>query len=220
MAPLRGIRVLEVSLGLSTVGAGLAVSLPGSLLRDFGAQVTRVQSTRRSTLDAGVEFATPWDRGKEVLDVDHAQDAAAAVFSRARDCDVLILAGSERLVEQAGLEYREPSRVNPRLIVVRIRPSRNALGALPDLELLVQARAGVPTQIMAHRPGPAFGDLSIASAGAGLSATVGALAGPFDMLLLDEPSSGLDGHETEQFGAVRAPWCASAAAASSSWNTT
>jgi ABC-type branched-subunit amino acid transport system ATPase component/branched-subunit amino acid ABC-type transport system permease component len=28
------------------------------------------------------------------------------------------------------------------------------------------------------------------------------LAGPFDMLLLDEPSSGLNGHETEQFGQV------------------
>jgi ABC-type branched-subunit amino acid transport system ATPase component len=29
-----------------------------------------------------------------------------------------------------------------------------------------------------------------------------ALAGPFDMLLLDEPSSGLDGRETEEFGQI------------------
>ncbi len=28
------------------------------------------------------------------------------------------------------------------------------------------------------------------------------LAGPFDMILLDEPSSGLDGNETEEFGRI------------------
>ncbi len=179
MAPLQGIRVLEVSLGISAVGAGLALALPGSLLRDFGAQVVRVQSARSSTLDAGIEFARDWNRGKEVVDVDDddPQLCAQAVISRARDCDVLLLAGSERLIEQAGLQYRALARVNPWLIVVRIRPGYNSLGALPDLELLVQARAGVPTQISAHRPGPAFGDVPVGSAGAGFSAAVGALVG-------------------------------------------
>jgi crotonobetainyl-CoA:carnitine CoA-transferase CaiB-like acyl-CoA transferase len=192
MPPLQGIRVLEVSLGVSAVGAGLAVSLPGSLLRDFGAQVARVQSARASTLDAGIEFARAWTRGKEVIDVDVDDDdprrSAETIIDRARECDVLFLAGRERLIERAGLEYRALAQVNPRLVVVRIRPGYNSLGVLPDLELLVQARAGVPTQIPAHRPGPAFGDLAAGSAGAGFSAAVGALAG-----LYRRESTGLGG---------------------------
>ena len=47
-----------------------------------------------------------------------------------------------------------------------------------------------------------------------------ALAGPFDMLLLDEPSSGLDGHETEQFGEVLRTVVERGDAGSCSWNTT
>ncbi len=187
MAPLDGIRVLEVSLGLSAVGAGLAVSLPGSLLRDFGAAVTRLQSGPDSTLDAGVEFARDWNRGKEVVDVG-SERAGPTVLDRARVSDVVILGGSERLVEQAGLPYRGLAQVNPRLVVVRVRPSYNSLGPLPDLELLVQARAGALTQIMAHRAGPAFPDLAAASAGAGFSAAVGALAG-----LYRRESTGLGG---------------------------
>jgi len=97
MAPLAGIRVVEAALGVSVVGAGLASSLPGSLLRDLGADVARVQSRTRSALDQ-------------------------------------------------------------------------------NIELLVAARAGLLSQIRAHRPGPAFADLAIAGAGAGLSAAVGALS--------------------------------------------
>jgi hypothetical protein len=40
MAPLAGIRVVEAALGVSAVGAGLAGSLPGPLLRDLGAALT------------------------------------------------------------------------------------------------------------------------------------------------------------------------------------
>ena len=67
--PLTGVRVVEVSLGMSEVGAGMAASVPGALFRDFGADVVRVQSSRRSTLDTGVEFSRVWDRGKEIVEV-------------------------------------------------------------------------------------------------------------------------------------------------------
>jgi crotonobetainyl-CoA:carnitine CoA-transferase CaiB-like acyl-CoA transferase len=201
MGPLTGTRVVEVSLGVSVVGAGLAISLPGSLMRDFGAEVVRVQSARRSTLDQGVEFARAWDRGKEVVEVDDdPQRAAATVAAHARDADVLFLAGPEELIEGAGLQYHRLVRANPRLIVVRIRPSHNALGGMPDLELLVHARAGVPTQIRAHRAGPAFGDLAVGSAGAGLSATVGGLAG-----LYERESTGVGGWaETSLYDGIQA----------------
>jgi crotonobetainyl-CoA:carnitine CoA-transferase CaiB-like acyl-CoA transferase len=179
MAPLDGVRVVEVALRVSAVGAGLAASLPGSILRDLGADVARVRSRRRSTLDAGIDFDRVWDRGKHVTEVDDDADPAHAadrVRQLARDADILVVAGAESGVEQRGLGYASLAAINPRLIVARIRPSYNALGPVPDCELLVAARAGLLTQIRGHRPGPAFADLAVASAGAGLSAAVGALA--------------------------------------------
>jgi len=174
--PLRGLRVVEVALATSDVGAGMATMLPGALLRDLGAEVVRVQSARRSTLDAGIEHARVWNRGKEVIAVD--DDGAAADVARPllADADVAVLCGDEDLVERRDLGYAALQRLHPRLVVVRVRPSVNALGPVPDLELLVAARAGVPTQIRHHEPGlPAFPDLPVAQAGAALSATVGAL---------------------------------------------
>jgi hypothetical protein len=68
--PLAGVRVLEVALGVSAVGSGLAVSLPGSLLRDLGAEVARLQSAVPATLDAGLQLSRAWNRGKDVAEVD------------------------------------------------------------------------------------------------------------------------------------------------------
>jgi crotonobetainyl-CoA:carnitine CoA-transferase CaiB-like acyl-CoA transferase len=174
-APLAGLRVVEVALGTSTVGAGVATSLPGSLLRDFGAGVARVQSRRRSSLDAGVGFERAWDHGKEVVTVDD-DDAPPTVTALARDADVLFVAGDEAAVEGGGLGSRQLCRTNPRLVAVRIRPSWDAGGTVRDLELLVAARAGLLTQIRSHHGGPAFPDLPVATTGAALAATVGALA--------------------------------------------
>lgn len=204
-APLAGVTVVEVALGVSLVGAGLAVCLPGALLRDLGADVTRVQSRTRSTLDQNVEFARVWNRGKTLIetddDSDQAQTATAAMIkAEARDADILLLSGPQERIEQRGIAYQRLATGNPRLIVARIRPSRNSGGHLPDLELLVAARAGLLSQIRAHRPGPAFADLAIASAGAGLSAAVGALA-----LLYQRESTGRGGWaETSLYDGITA----------------
>ena len=114
--------------------------------------------------------------------------AAAAIAALTREADVAIIAGAEHLIERHGLGYQDLSKENPRLVVARVRPGYNALGAIGDLELLTQARAGVLTQIRGHRPGPVFGDLAIAGVGAGLSAAAGALA-----LLYERETTGTGG---------------------------
>lgn len=159
--PLSGLRVVEAAGGLSDVGAGAAIALPGSLLRDLGATVTRIASPA-SSLDAGVEFAEVWGRGKAV--------ASGSLLDLAGDADVLLVGGADVPA------YGELLAANPKLVVGRLAPSENALGEMADYELLVQARAGVNWQIRAHTPGqPAFGDLTVGSVGAGLSLAVGVL---------------------------------------------
>jgi len=199
--PLAGLRVVEVAMGVSVVGAGTAAMVPGALLRDLGAEVVHVRSAPWSTLDAGIEHERVWNRGKEMVTVDGGDDPAATVHALVAGADVVFLSGDERLVEGQGLGGAALQRGNPRLVVVRIRPSVNAFGALPDLELLVLARAGVPTQIRSHEPGaPAFPTLPLAQAGAALSATVGAL-----VRLREREVTGLGGWaETSLYDGVQA----------------
>ena len=185
--PLTGLRVVEVAMDVSVVGAGMATSLPGAVLRDFGAEVTRVETSTRFSVDEGVEYARSWDRGKEIVRVD-ADAASATMAGVARDADVLFVTGAEEMIEQRQLGYRDLAPANPRLVYVRIRPSRNDSGAMPDVELLVQARTGLLSQLRGHRAGPVFPGLSVASAGAGLCACVGALA-----RLYEREATGLGG---------------------------
>jgi crotonobetainyl-CoA:carnitine CoA-transferase CaiB-like acyl-CoA transferase len=180
LTALGGVRVVEVSLGVSVLGAGLATALPGALMRDLGAEVTRVESSERFTLDAGVEYERAWNHGKE-LERLATDDAPAAVAALAQEADVVFLAGDEAAIEGRGIGGRQLVQANPRLVAVRTRPSFNALGQMPDFELLVAARAGLATQIRAHAPGrPAAPDLAVGQAGAALSATVGALSGLYE----------------------------------------
>jgi crotonobetainyl-CoA:carnitine CoA-transferase CaiB-like acyl-CoA transferase len=201
------LQVVEAALGITQVGAGLAASLPGSLLRDLGAEVIRVESPGpgpglsgsglsgsrrhsqglqpagpfgRSSLDTGVEYARAWNRGKELVQASP-ETAARTIADLAGRADVVFLTGPETAVEMQGIGPHQLLRANPRLVGARIRAGFNAFGSLTDLELLVAARAGVPTQIRGHEPGrPVFPDLAVAQAGAGFSAAVGALAGLYE----------------------------------------
>lgn len=178
--PLSGVRVVEAAIGVSAVGAGMAANLPGALLRDLGAEVVHVRSAPRLTLDESVEFFRAWDRGKEILELDDGglPDTVAAL---AETADIMFMTGSEALVERRGIGYRDLARRNPRLVGARVRPSFTALGAQPDFDLLVSARAGVCTQIPGHTRGrPVFPELNVAQAGAALSATAGALVGLYE----------------------------------------
>src|SRR6516165_5747460 len=107
--PLAGIRVVELALGTSVVGAGLAASLPGALLRDFGAEVTRITTRTRPTLDQGVEFARVWDRGKEIIDLGDEPDPQelARCVALAAAADVMFVAGREELVERRRLAHAD-----------------------------------------------------------------------------------------------------------------
>jgi crotonobetainyl-CoA:carnitine CoA-transferase CaiB-like acyl-CoA transferase len=180
LSALAGVRVVEVSLGVSVVGAGMAASLPGALMRDLGAEVTRVESSERFALDDGVEYERAWNHGKAIEQV-ATEAAAPAVAALTREADAVFLAGDEAAIERQGIGVRQLVGANPRLVAVRIRPSFNALGQMPDLELLVAARTGLATQVRAHVPGrPAAPDLTVGQAGAALSATVGALTGLYE----------------------------------------
>jgi crotonobetainyl-CoA:carnitine CoA-transferase CaiB-like acyl-CoA transferase len=168
----------------------MASCLPGALLRDLGAEVVRVQPPQTSTLDAGSNLAVAWNRGKELVEVGSASGPASAdvVRSLVPDADVVLLSGAHDAIEEAGIGCADLLRDDPRLVCARIRPSVNDLGPMADVELLVQARAGLCSQIPGHRPGPVFGTLPVANAGAALSATVGVLA-----LLYQREATGVGG---------------------------
>ena len=123
---LAGVRVVEVSAGISAVGAGLAGSLPGALLRDLGADVIRVQSSEACPLDAGVEYQRVWDRGKhlEVVDGKDMAATAAALAPRRMWC----CRRRRGRVERRRFTYSALERSNPRLVHVRVRPGYNAWG--------------------------------------------------------------------------------------------
>jgi crotonobetainyl-CoA:carnitine CoA-transferase CaiB-like acyl-CoA transferase len=170
--PCAGLTIVEVAVGVSDLGLGLAGAVPGLILAGLGASVVRVTGTETMPIDAGLPWSRAWHRDKRTVATDDRGEIGALL----RGADVALAYGPEELVERRGLGYRDLYQENPALVYARCRPSRTSAGTVEDFGLLVEARAGFCTQLAGHRPGPIFTDVRAPGAGAALLLLTSVLA--------------------------------------------
>jgi crotonobetainyl-CoA:carnitine CoA-transferase CaiB-like acyl-CoA transferase len=170
--PCTGLSVVEVMSDASELGLGLASGVPGMILADLGADVTRVVPAGPPGIDEHVEWGRAWHRGKRVVRTDDSNRIGAELAA----ADVALVYGSEAAVEQRGLGWRDAAAARPEIVYVRCRPSWNATGAIADYGLLVEARSGFCTQLPGHRSGPTFVDVRATGSGAAFIMTASTLA--------------------------------------------
>jgi crotonobetainyl-CoA:carnitine CoA-transferase CaiB-like acyl-CoA transferase len=89
------LHVVELAVGVSDLGLGLAGAIPGRILADLGARVTRVVGDTPD-IDRGLTWSTPWHRGKAIT-----TDAAAV-----EGADVVIVYGDEDVEVDAPVVVR------------------------------------------------------------------------------------------------------------------
>jgi crotonobetainyl-CoA:carnitine CoA-transferase CaiB-like acyl-CoA transferase len=171
-APLAGLSVVEVAVGASDLGLGLAAGVPGLLLGDLGATVVRVVGSERPDIDEQLPWGRAWHRDKTLV----AEDDPATIAERLTSADVAIVYGHELGVEGRGLGYLDVAARHPSLVYARCRPSRTEQGECVDYGLLVEARTGFCTQLAGHRDGPIFVDVRASGSGAAFILTVSILA--------------------------------------------
>ncbi|MGF7233636.1 MAG: CoA transferase [Frankia sp.] len=170
--PGSGLSVVELAVGNSDLGLGLAGGVPGMILAELGASVTRIVGSVVPAIDADVPWGRAWHRDKRIVTIDDPDEIRAHLDA----ADVAFVYGSEALVEGRGLGYLDLARSNPRLIYARCRPSRTSRGNVEDFGLLVEAGAGFCTQLAGHRPGPIFIDVRASESGTAFLLTASVLA--------------------------------------------
>jgi len=117
-APCTGLRIVEIAVGTSDVGLGLAGGIPGMILADLGADVVRVMGEPVG-IDQDLTWSHAWHRSKRIVRTDE----VAPVLDLLRDADVALVYGSTDIVEDRGLGYGDVAASNPQLVYARCRPS-------------------------------------------------------------------------------------------------
>lgn len=149
---LRGVRVLECTHFISGPRCG-------QLMADHGAEVIKLEPPSGDPSRGSPPIRSGWsmyfaahNRRKESVSVDLKQDGGMAILHRLIQwADVLITNYTPGASERLGLDFAAASRVNPRIVVVRISAFgvTGADRALPGFDGTVQARSG-----FAHMVGP------------------------------------------------------------------
>jgi crotonobetainyl-CoA:carnitine CoA-transferase CaiB-like acyl-CoA transferase len=170
--PLAGLTVVEVAVGVTDLGLGLAGGVPGMVLADLGAAVTRVVGSSAPPIDGSLPWGRAWHRDKRLV----ATDDPGEIRGLLAAADMALVYGPESLVEDRGLGWGDLQATAPGQVYARCRPSRTSTGAVEDYGLLVEARSGFCTQLAGHRPGPIFVDVRAPGAGAALLLTTSVLA--------------------------------------------
>ncbi|HEY8527649.1 MAG TPA: CoA transferase [Acidimicrobiales bacterium] len=174
--PCAGLSVVEVAAGVGDLSLGLAGGLPGMLLVELGAEVTRFTGRSGAGAPPGIDdhlaWGRVWHRDKRVVATDDPAEIRAALAA----ADVALVYGPEDLVEARGLGWCDLRADHPGLVYARCRPSRTGAGPLDDHALLVEARTGFCTQLAGHRPGPIFVEVRAPGAGAAVVLTTSVLA--------------------------------------------
>ena len=173
--PCSGLSVVEVAIGVSELGLGLAAGVPGMILGDLGAHVVRLVGPSAPEIDRTLPWGRAWHRDKEIVVAEHRAD----VLAHLQSSDVALVYGPEAAVEENGLGYVDVQRSNPSIVYARCRPSRTSKGTVGDFGLLVEAQSGFYSQVAGHRPGPVFVDARASGSGTAflMTATVLALLG-------------------------------------------
>jgi crotonobetainyl-CoA:carnitine CoA-transferase CaiB-like acyl-CoA transferase len=119
--PLTGVRVLEM-------GSTVAGPFCGRLLADFGAEVIKVETADGDTVRSMGKrvngkslYAASIFRNKALISVDlRKPEGQELVRKLARKCDIVVENFRPGALERWGIGYEHLSKVNPKLVMVRI----------------------------------------------------------------------------------------------------
>jgi ABC-type branched-subunit amino acid transport system ATPase component/ABC-type branched-subunit amino acid transport system permease subunit len=206
-----------VASAVATGGDGAAGDRQGLLVRDLTVQFGGVRAVNDVTLKAPTGIITgligPNGAGKTTtFNACNGLNRPSSGAILMHGADISHQSAPKRARGGLGRTFQRPELFNSLTVRQNVTMGREApiAGANPIAQILGSPRSSRLISSAADEAMGLTGTIRIADTQVGLL-PIGqrrlvelarALAGPFDMLLLDEPSSGLDGRETEEFGRV------------------